>query len=433
MGKSVSMREKALKLIPGGNSLLSKRSEMFSPTMWPGYFQSAAGIQVQDLDGKFYKDFSHFSVGTCTLGYANVEVNSKVKDIIDLGIMSTLNCPEEVLMAEKLIKMHPWADKVRFARSGGEINAVAVRLARASTGKEKILINGYHGWHDWYLSVNLTGSGELDNHLLPGLEPLGVPSALKETATPFGVGDLEFVKKELETGEYAALKMEVMRSKRPTKDYLNAIRQLCDENNTLLIFDECTSGFREAFGGMHLNYGINPDLCILGKAIGNGFALTCVMGTKEVMDSSAGSFISSTFWTERIGFTAGLATLEIMEREKSWERITHLGQFYKDLLTETFHELDLEIEWSGMPALIGYAFKEPNWMSIKTKITEELLRLGYLHGSLFYPSIAHNEEDIIEFNNALKMVLIKLKEYGFERVANEMKGKTAHNTFKRLN
>lgn len=433
MSNSLKMRDRALNVIPGGNSLLSKRSEMFSPSKWPGYFSSSNGIIVKDLDDKKYKDFSHFSVGTCSLGYSNIQINNAVKKIIDLGTMSTLNCPEEVILAEKLISMHSWAGKVRFARTGGEANAVAIRVARAATGKDKILINGYHGWHDWYLSVNLSNGNNLDGHLLPGLLPSGVPKSLVNTVETFTVGDLDKIRTELESGEYAAVKMEVMRNERPTKKYLQEIRSLCDKYNTLLIFDECTSGFREAFGGMHLNYGVFPDMCMLGKTIANGFPLTCVLGTSDVMNKSLSSFISSTFWTERIGFTAALATLDVMEKQESWKRITKLGEYYKDILSVVFEELDIDYEWSGMPALIGYSFKNCDWQSVKTKITEELLEDGYLHGCLFYPSIAHTENDIVEFKNSLKSVLIKIKILGFKQIEIEMKNKKAHNTFKRLN
>ena len=427
------MRERSLKVIPGGNSLLSKRSEMFSPSKWPGFFSYAKGIVVEDLDENKYKDFSHFSVGTCTLGYSNELINNPVKDIIDKGTMSTLNCPEEVLLAEKLISMHHWAGKVRFARTGGEANSVAIRVARAATGKDKILINGYHGWHDWYLSVNLSKGNNLDGHLLPGLMPSGVPKGLKGTVETFEVGDLIKIKKELETGEYAALKMEVMRSQRPTKEYLQNIRKLCDDNNTLLIFDECTSGFREAFGGMHMNYEVFPDLCILGKTIANGFPLTCVLGTTRVMDKSLSSFISSTFWTERIGFVAALSTLKVMEETESWKVISNLGTYYKEVLTELFKDLELDFEWTGMPSLIGYSFSNCDWSSIKTKITEELLDHGYLHGCLFYPSIAHSKNDINDFRDVLSSVLKKLKTLEFKNIEIEMVNKKAHNTFKRLN
>lgn len=433
MSNSLEMRNRALEVIPGGNSLLSKRSEMFSPRNWPGYFKYSNGIIVKDLDDKSYKDFSHFSVGTCTLGYSNLEVNNAVKKIIDKGTMSTLNCPEEVLLAEKLISMHKWSGMVRFARTGGEINSVAVRIARAATKRDKILVNGYHGWHDWYLSVNLNKNYDLDTLLLPGLKPLGVPNNLLNSVNTFSNNDLDKIKLELKTKKYAALKMEVMRNERPSNDYLLEIRKICDKTDTLLIFDECTSGFREAFGGMHLNYNIEPDLCVLGKTIANGFPLTCLLGKKQIMKKSSETFISSTFWTERIGFVAALKTLEIMEKEKSWNIITELGKYYKVEMENVFNELNIDFEWSGMPALIGYKIKGCDWLSIKTKITDLLLNEGYLHGALFYPSICHSKNEILSFTKKIKKVLTQIKKIGFSQIQNEMKNYKAHDTFKRLN
>ena len=218
MKENIKFQEKAEQLIPGGNSLLSKRRQMFSPGMWPSFFSSTAGLIVKDLEGNTYKDFSHYSVGTCTLGYNNKEINDVVKDCIDKGVMSTLNCPEEVLLAEKLISMHPWAEMCRFARTGGEANALAVRIARAATKKDKIIIHGYHGWHDWYLSSNLGDNEALDGHLLPGLAPLGVPKVLRGTTIPMDVFDTEALVEELKRGDIAAVKMEVMRSRRPTRE-----------------------------------------------------------------------------------------------------------------------------------------------------------------------------------------------------------------------
>ena len=431
--RNKKMRIKSLEVIPGGNSLLSKRSEMFSPEKWPGFFKSTDRIFVTDLNNKKYSDFSHFSVGTNTLGYNNKNINSKVKEAIDKGTMSTLNSFEEVLLAEKITEMHPWSKMARFCRTGGEANSLCIRIARASTGKDKILFSGYHGWHDWYLSANLSKDDALDGHLLPGLFPSGVPKSLIDTSVPFRFGDLEKVEKELSTRKYAAVKMEVMRNIRPTKKYLKEIRFLCDKYDTLLIFDECTSGFRESFGGMHLNFGVYPDLCVLGKTIGNGFPITCVIGTEKVMKNSSSSFISSTFWTDRIGFVAALASLKEMEKLKSWEIITELGTYYKMKLDNIFKELNIDVIWSGMPALIGYQIKSDYWLSLKTKITDELLQKNYLHGALFYPSVAHTKSDIDQFSIHLKGVLKKLKQVGYKNIYNEMRGKECHTTFKRLN
>ena len=239
----------AKKLIPGGTMLLSKRPEMFLPDKWPAYFSKAKGCQVWDLDNNKYIDMSIMGIGTNTLGYGHPEVDEAVRAIIDKGNMSTLNPPEEVYLAEKLIGLHPWSDMVRFARTGGEANSIAIRIARAACGKEKVAVCGYHGWHDWYLSANLGDESSLDSHLLPGLDPKGVPQSLKGTNIPFRYNDYDELKRIVEENEIGIIKMEVSRSTEPEEGYLESVRELATKNNIILIFDECTSGFRETFGG----------------------------------------------------------------------------------------------------------------------------------------------------------------------------------------
>ena len=277
---------RAKRVIPGGNMLLSKRPDMFLPSRWPSYFSSAKGCIVTDLDGKEYIDMSIMGIGTNILGYGNEQVDETVLEVIQKGNMSTLNCPEEVYLAERLVEIHPWADMARFARSGGEANAIAIRIARAATGREKIAICGYHGWHDWYLASNLNDSSSLNEHLLPGLSPDGVPKSLAGTTIPFNFNDIKRLKEIIRDNDLAAIKMEVQRNVPPLPGFLEEIRALCFKNNIVLIFDECTSGFRETFGGHHLTYGVMPDLAMFGKTLGNGYAITAVVGTKEVMESA---------------------------------------------------------------------------------------------------------------------------------------------------
>ena len=426
---------RAKAVIPGGNSLLSKRREMFAPDQWPNYFEAAKGITVRDIEGSEYKDFSHFGVGTNTLGYGNEHVDLMVIDCIKKGNMCTLNPPEEVLLAEKLVKMHPWADMARFARTGGEANAIAVRLARAHTGKSKVAFCGYHGWHDWYLSANIEDSTNLDRQLLSGLSALGVPKELANTSVPFLDGDLAMLEKILLSGDVAAIKMEVMRSQKPTLEYLQQVRGLADKYKCVLIFDECTSGFRESFGGLHLGYGIRPDICVLGKTLGNGYAITAVVGNRKVMESAQGTFVSSTFFTERIGFVAALATLEVMESIKSWELISQRGRQFKQRLREVCAENKLEVEISGMDALAAYNFQCSSPVAAKTYLTQEMLGKGFLAGNLFYPSTEHSERYMDEFFTALSGVLGPLSEVIREGddIASKLRGPVSHSTFQRLN
>ena len=175
--------------------LLSKRSEMFLPDIWPSYFTKTKGCQVWDLDGDAYIDVSLMGVGTNTLGYSRPEVDEAVSGAIAKGNMSTLNCPEEVVLAERLVELHPWSDMVRFSRAGGEACAIAIRIARAASGRDKVAFCGYHGWQDWYLATNLSEGQNLDAHLLPGLEPNGVPSVLSGTALPFHYNQIEELQK----------------------------------------------------------------------------------------------------------------------------------------------------------------------------------------------------------------------------------------------
>lgn len=426
---------RAKKYIPGGNSLLSKRREMFAPDKWPTFFEAAKGIVVKDIEDKEYRDFSHFSVGTNSLGYGNENVDAAVINCITKGNMSTLNPPEEVYLAERLIELHSWAGMARFARSGGEANSIAVRIARAYTGKSKIAFCGYHGWHDWYLSANLKDSKNLDKQLLAGLSPVGVPRELQATSVPFNEGDLNTLEAVLRRGDVAAIKMEVMRSRAPSLSYLKEIRGLADKYSCLLIFDECTSGFRESFGGLHLNYGVSPDLTVLGKALGNGYSITSVLGTETVMNSSQSTFISSTFFTERLGFVAGLASLEEMERTKSWEVISQRGADFKCRIKPLFQKYNLNLNVSGMDALVSFNVEHPDSQAIKTFITQEMLSESFLVGNTFYPSIAHTDKDTNDFFASLEKVVRKLSLIiqSKENIVNYLKGPISHSTFERLN
>ncbi|MDB9892084.1 aminotransferase class III-fold pyridoxal phosphate-dependent enzyme [Amylibacter sp.] len=435
MEKGNDLYSRALNVVPGGNSLLSKRREMFAPDQWPAYFESAKGISVVDFDGNQYRDFSHFSVGTCTLGYGHDAVNKEVINCVHKGNMSSLNCPEEIYLAERLSKMHPWSDMVRFARSGGEANAIAVRIARSFTNKSKIAFCGYHGWHDWYLSANLEDPENLDKQLLSGLSPVGVPKELASTAVPFYDGDLEGLEKILGQGDVAAIKMEVMRSKAPTKSYLLNVRELANKYNCLLIFDECTSGFRETFGGIHLNFDVSPDISILGKTLGNGYAITAVLGNKKVMSASQSTFISSTFFTERLGFVAALATLDVMESTQSWHVISKKGKIFKDRVKLAAERHDIKIEVSGMDALVSYNIDCPARLEAKTFVTQEMLSEGFLAGNLFYPSIAHSDRDIKDFFRAFENALGRLNKIitSGKDIRSYLKGPICHSTFERLN
>ena len=435
MGTGQELYKKAKNLIPGGTMLLSKRPEMFLPDQWPSYFSKAKGCKVWDLDGKELIDMSIMGIGTNTLGYGNDEVDAAVMETVRKGNMSTLNCPEEVYLAEKLIEINPWADMVRLARSGGEANSIAIRIARAASGRDKVAICGYHGWHDWYLSANHNGGDDLSGHLLGGLSPNGVPKSLKNTVYPFNYNNFEELLSIVDTHEIGVIKMEVVRNFGPEDNFLHKVRKLATDRNIVLIFDECTSGFRETFGGIYQKYGVEPDMAMYGKTIGNGYALTAVVGKREVMEAAQNTFISSTFWTERIGPTAALATLKVMEEVKSWEIITAIGNKMRKGWQQLADEYNLKITISGIPSLSTYSFNSDKALEYKTFIAQEMLAKGYLASTNFYASTAHNEENLKVYFEALNDVysIISDCEKGIKNIDELLNGPVCHGGFKRLN
>lgn len=434
MGTGQKLWKRAKQVIPGGNMLLSKRAEMFLPEQWPAYFSKAKGCQVWDLDGKQYTDMSIMGIGTNILGYGHPEVDAAVHRTVDAGNMSTFNCPEEVYLAEKLIELHPWADMARLARSGGEANAVAIRIARAASGRDKVAICGYHGWHDWYLSVNLGDDKGLDGHLLPGLEPNGVPRNLHGTVFPFNYNNFAELEALVNEHDIGVIKMEVVRNNGPQDNFLHKVRQLATERGIVLIFDECTSGFRQTFGGLHKMYGVEPDMAMFGKALGNGYAITATIGRREVMEAAQSTFISSTFWTERIGPTAALATLDVMARMQSWERITQTGLAIREGWQQLADKHGLGVDHWGLPALTGYTFRSPKALDYKTLITQEMLSQGFLAGNSVYVCTEHTPAVVDAYFAALDPIFALIRECEDGRdVGQLLKGPVCHGGFKRLN
>jgi glutamate-1-semialdehyde 2,1-aminomutase len=426
--------KRAKKVIPLGNHLLSKNPEYILPEIWPSYFSKARGVHVWDLDNNKYLDMSLMGVGTNSLGYGNNFVDAAVKQAITKGNMSTLNCVEEILLAERLISLHKNFTKVRFARSGGEANSIAVRIARAATGKDEIAICGYHGWHDWYLSANLEKEQNLSKLLMPGLAPIGVPKVLQNTAKVFHYGNQVEFDNSL-TENTAAVIMEFARSKVPDLEFLEYVRRKTKDLGIVLIFDECSTGFRETFGGMHLKYNILPDMVMYGKTLGNGYAITAVLGIEDVMTATNRTFVSSTFWTERIGYTAGLATLKEMEKIKSWELITSIGLKMQNLWQKTATEFGIDIKVLGYPAISSFVFNSENSLLLKTYFTQEMLKHKILGTTIFYSSTEHKKIHLDKYAEVLSGIFKRIAESKFDANNQEvaLDGPVSKTGFGRLN
>jgi glutamate-1-semialdehyde aminotransferase len=424
--------KKANKLIPGGNTILSKRPQLWLPKKWPTHFIKTNDISVVDINNKKYTDCV-FAVGTNVLGYNNKKIDDSVKKIINSGVMSSLNCKEEVDFAEKILDANRWAGMVKFARSGGEANSIAIRIARCNAKNSNIAFCGYHGWHDWYISSNLTASKSLDSTLIEGINPIGTPNSFINTSFPFKYNDLDGLKKLISEKRIGIIIMEVKRYIEPENNFLNKIRELCSKKNIILIFDECTTGFRENYGGLHQNYKVYPDISMYGKAIGNGYAINAIVGKKDLMLNSKDSFISSTFWGERVGFAAGIATLNEMKRIGSWKIIKLQGQkiIKKWLQIAKSNKINLKI--IGIPSIPTMVFEKNN-LIYKTLIAQEFLKIKFLASNIFYLSTKHTDKKLNEYFDKLNDIfhLISKIERG-EDIKNYLKSDIVNNHFSRLN
>ncbi len=435
MGKSQELYQQAKQLIPGGTQLLSKRSEMFLPDQWPSYYKKAKGVEVWDLDDRHYDDMSIMGVGTCVLGYANDEVNQAVMAAIAEGNMSTLNCYEEIQLAQKLITLHPWAQMVRYAKSGGEACMIAVRIARAFSKKDKVAFCGYHGWGDWYLASNLADDKNLDGQLLPGLEPCGVPAGLAHSAVPFVYGDTEGFQRLIEENknEIGVVIMEVGRHQKVAVEFLKKVKEITKAIGAVLIFDEVSSGFRVTTGGMHMVYGINPDILVLGKALGNGYPISSVIGIRDVMQAAQRTFISSTYWTERIGFVAALETIKIFERDQVAKKLMETGEYLTQGLLDIFKKYSLKIDMAGLVSVPMMVIRLEKPLVVKTIFTQEMLKEGFLATTTIYVSYAHTmaiiDRYLVVANKVWRRIADALKAGTLEDM---LEGPVCHSGFKRL-
>lgn len=436
MGKSQELYKKAKKIIPGGTQLLSKRPEMFLPDLWPAYYSKAKGCEVWDLDGNKYTDMSYMGIGACVLGYADSDINKAVSFAIKNGSMTTLNAPEEVELAELLLNLHPWAKMVRYARSGGEAMAVAVRIARAKTGKDKILFCGYHGWHDWYLAANLGDNKALDGHLLPGLSPKGVARELKGSSLTFRYNDIDGFLKTIEAhkNSIGVIVVEPIRNKFPQKGFLEKIREVSNNLGIVLVFDEITAGFRLSPGGAHLVLGVNPDIAVFAKGISNGYPMAAIIGTEDVMQFAQDSFISSTYWTERIGPCAAIAAIKKFKKLSVHKYLQKIGKEVQKGWAKLAKKHDLNICVSGIMPLGHFVFQYPNPLVLKTLFTQLMLERGFLAANAFYASFAHKPKHINKYLNATdESFAIIAKAIKSGKPENCLKTTTCHSGFVRLN
>ena len=409
---SKKLWEKAKKIIPGGNGLLSKRPERFLPNGWPTFFKKASGVYIWDLNNKKYTDMTSMGIGTSVLGYNNKFINRFVKKKIDQGINTTLNCYDEYELAKELLKIDKFADQVRFARGGGEAMSLAVRIVRSKTKKTKIIFSGYHGWHDWYLSSNINNIKNLNNHLLKNLKPLGVPKIFENSAIPLEFNNLNQLYKLSNNRNLAAIIIEPSRLEKLSKKFVGVLNKICKEKKILLVVDEITSGWRDCKGGIYKEIGLKPDIVVYGKALGNGFAISALVGKKKIMDIAQDTFVSSTAWTERVGFAAGLGVIKFHKKKNVFAHNKKMGKHIKKNWIKLAKKYDLKITVNNLDAIINFNFlyKSKNDYLI-TLFTELMLKENFLANNNIYISLAHSKLIVSKYLKSVDKVFYLISCY----------------------
>jgi len=397
--RSYALYRQALKLIPGGAQLISRRPELYALGLTPPYVSRGKGSRFWDLDANEYVDFM-MCVGAAILGYADDAVDAAVIAQIRQGTAYSLSHPLEYELARELTAIIPCAEMVRYCKGGGEANTIAVRIARGYTGREKVLFCGYHGWHDWYLAANLDSDSVLDTHLLPGIKPRGVPHGLAGTALPFRYNDLASLEAQLERnqGQVAAIILEASRgASLPAPGFLEGVRALATAHGAVLIFDEVVTGFRLGLGGAQAQFGVTPDLATYAKAISNGYAMGAVVGRRAVMEVVGEMFVSSTYWSDAVGLAAALATIRELRQRDAFAQIAAFGARFQQCFDEMAEEHDLPLRCAGLPqqfAITVTAGDAVQKRGMKDYYVQEMTRRGVFTSFGVSPAYAHTSADL---------------------------------------
>ncbi|MEX0643242.1 MAG: aminotransferase class III-fold pyridoxal phosphate-dependent enzyme [Pirellulales bacterium] len=395
---SLKLWQRAQELIPGGTQLVSRRPTRAAFGVSPIYASRARGARIWDVDGHEYVDWIS-GFGAIILGYADPIVDEAVARQIELGVGYSLNHELEIELAEELARRIPCAQMVRYCKGGGEACAIAVRIARGATGRDKVLVCGYHGWHDWYLAANLDAEIALDEHLFSGIEPIGVPRALAGTTIPFPYGDLTALANKLDQlrGKVACVIMEPLRSELPPPGYLQGVARLCREHGVVLIFDEITTGFRLHENGVEAYFGVTPDMAVFAKSISNGYPFGAVVGRREVMEQAARMFISSTSWSDTIGLRAALSTLREIERRSVPRALHAVGSKLQRRLSAAAKECGVPILCDGLivhPRLTFEIADEKLRRDAALLYIQEMAKRGCHGFTSFYLNLCHGIGEI---------------------------------------
>ena len=396
--RSYEIYERAGELIPGRTQLISRRASRYASGISPVYAQSAKGSRFIDVDENEYIDWMS-AVGAIILGHADDVVDRAVGEQIKRGSLYSLNSPLEIELAEELVDTIPSAEMVRYTKGGGEACAAAARIARGTTGRDKIIFCGYHGWHDWYQAANYEADPVTGEFPFAGIEPIGVPKVLAGTVIPFPYGDLEALGQLLDehAGEVAAVMMEPLRSTLPEPGFLEGVKKLAHAHGAILIFDEVSCGWRLSVGGVQEYLGITPDMTVLAKAMSNGYPMGAVVGSRAVMEPASRMFVSSSYWSDNIGLAAAITTIRELKRRNSAAFFLETGEKLRRALNGSIEAAGLSGEFTGLhthPNLTLTLPDETLRSKVNTLFIQEMARRGVHCPMGFSLNMAHTDEDI---------------------------------------
>lgn len=419
--KSNELYNRAVGLIPSVTQTLAK-----GPTQWvngvaPKYLVKGKGSHVWDADGNEYIDYM-MGVGPLSLGYAYPKVDEAIKKQLEDGITFSMMHPLEVEVAELIREIIPNAEAVRYSKTGADATSAAVRLARAYTGKNKILCCGYHGWHDWYISVTARNNG--------------IPEAVQANSFTFSYNEIDSLKNSIDD-DVAAVILEPVVFHEPKDNFLNKVAELCKEKNVVLIFDEMWTGFRMALGGAQEYFGIKADLATYSKAVANGMPISILTGKKEIMQlADEDIFFYTTFGGEALSLAATKATITELKEQNVPKFLSEQGAKLKNGYNEIAYELGIDFT-----KVIGY-----NWRSMatfdekagdpllqKSLMQQEMIKRGVLWQGFFNMSFSHSNEDIDYTLQALKASLSVLNEaVESNRLKEMLKGEPVQPVFRKV-
>ena len=396
--RSYEIYERAGELIPGRTQLISRRASRYANGISPVYAQSAKDSRFIDVDENEYIDWMS-SVGAVILGHADDVVDRAVEEQIKRGSLYSLNSPLEIELAEELVDTIPSAEMVRYTKGGGEACAAAARIARGTTGRDKIIFCGYHGWHDWYQAANYEADPVSGEFPFAGIEPIGVPKVLAGTVIPFPYGDLDALRDLLDehAGEVAAVMMEPLRSTLPEPGFLEGVKELAHAHGAILIFDEVSCGWRLSVGGVQEYVGVTPDMTVLAKAMSNGYPMGAVVGSREVMEPASRMFVSSSYWSDNIGLTAALTTIRELKRRDSAAFFLETGEKLRGALNGSIADAGLSGEYTGLHTALNLSLSLPDEdlrPKVNTLFIQEMARRGVHCPMGFILNMAHTDEVI---------------------------------------